>query len=166
MATVCVHFPPAEYLKERLTKLTEDSATDDSWLDFADGWIAVLKLRSEMDSERGQAILDCMCLDEDVLIGLGAAEQLSHAVLKEPPTELLKLLKQGPGKHLKKHEYEYRRKIDEELSQIRRIMELQVRAVALIGTALLSLLVGVANFMSRLLYDDMYAGEGGAAGAS
>ena len=114
--------PPAEYLKERLTKLTEDSATDQSWLDFADGWIAVLNLRSEMDSERGQAILDCMCLDEDVLIGLGAAEQLSHAVFEKPPLELLKLLKQGPGKHLKKHEYEYRRKIDEELSQIRRIM--------------------------------------------
>ena len=160
--------PPAEYLKERLTKLTEDSATDQSWLDFADGWIAVLNLRSEMDSERGQAILDCMCLDEDVLIGLGAAEQLSHAVLEKPPTELLKLLKQGPGKHLKKHEYEYRRKIDGELSQIRRIMELQLRAVALIGTALLSLLVGVANFISRLLYDDMYAvdSSGGTAGAS
>ena len=76
---------PTEYLKERLTKLTEDSATDQSWLDFADGWIAVLNLRSEMDSERGQAILDCMCLDEDVLIGLGAAEQLSHAVFEKPP---------------------------------------------------------------------------------
>ena len=53
-------------------------------------------------------------------------------------------------------------------TQIRRIMELQLRVVALIGTALLSLLVGVANFISRLLYDDMYAvdSSGGTAGAS
>ena len=41
-------------------------------------------------------------------------------------------------------------------AQIRRLKELQLRVVALIGTALLSLLVGLANFVSRLLYDDMY----------
>ena len=41
-------------------------------------------------------------------------------------------------------------------AQIRRLKELQLRVVALIGTTLLSLLVGLANFVSRLLYDDMY----------
>ena len=90
--------PPTVYLKERLTKLTEDSATDDRWLDFADGWIAMLNCAR--DGSNGDRRSWTACLDE-MLIGLGAAQQLSHAVFEKPPLELLKLLKQGPGKHSK-----------------------------------------------------------------
>ena len=64
---------------------------------------------------------------------------------------------QRHGKQLEKDEKEYKRKLDEKMSQIVWIQQLQLRAVVLIETALQLLLVGVANFMSRLMYEDMYA---------
>ena len=33
---------------------------------------------------------------------------------------------------------------------------LQVRGVALVGTALVALLIGVSNFLSRVVYDGVY----------
>ena len=85
----------------------------------------MLQLRSEMGAERGQAVLDCICMDEGVLKGIGAAQQLSGTV-GTVPDELVKLLKQGPVQHLLEHAYEYRRKFDVELASIKRIKELQV----------------------------------------
>lgn len=116
----------------------------------------MIGLRSEMDAERGQAVIDCMCLDDDVLHALGAALQLSSAVMTKPPTRLLELLKRGPGNHLKKHQYKYQCMLDAELALIKRLKELQLRAVALLGTALLSCMVGLANFFSQWVYDDVY----------
>ena len=84
-----------------------------------------LQLRSEMGAERGQAVLDCICMDGDVLKALGAAQQLQGTV-GTAPDELVKLLKQGPVTHLTQHAYEYRRKFDVELASIKRIKELQV----------------------------------------
>jgi hypothetical protein len=84
-----------------------------------------LQLRSKMGAERGQAVLDCICMDEDVLKALGAAQQLQGTV-GTAPDELVKLLKQGPVAHLTQHAYEYRRKFDAELASIKRIKELQV----------------------------------------
>ena len=40
---------------------------------------------------------------------------------------------------------------------IQRLKELQLRVVALIGTALLSLMVGVSNYLSRVYYDSMHS---------
>ena len=87
----------------------------------------MLQLRSEMGAERGQAVLDCICMDGDVLKALGAAQQLQGTV-GTAPDELVKLLKQGPVTHLTQHAYEYRRKFDVELASIKRIKELQVTA--------------------------------------
>ena len=87
-----------------------------------------LQLRSEMGAERGQAVLDCICMDGDVLKALGAAQQLQGTV-GTAPDELDKLLKQGPVTHLTQHAYEYRRKFDVELASIKRIKELQVAAL-------------------------------------
>ena len=67
----------------------------------------LLQLRSEMAAERGQAVLDCICMDEEVLKGIGAAQQLRGTV-GTAPDELVKLLKQGPAQYLLHHAYEYR----------------------------------------------------------
>jgi hypothetical protein len=85
----------------------------------------VLQLRSKMAAERGQAVLECICMDEDVLKGIGAAQQLRNTV-GTVPDELVKLLKQGPAQHLLQHAYEYRHRFDIELASIKRIKELQV----------------------------------------
>ena len=139
-----------------MTKLTEDTITRESWREYAASWEAVIDLRSEMDCQRGQAIIECICLDESVLHGLGAARQLSGAIMDEPPKRLMKLLKDGPGAHLRSHDYEYTLKLNAELALIRRLKELQNRAAGLFGALLLSLMVGASNFLSRLLYDDTY----------
>jgi hypothetical protein len=202
------------YLQETLHELAQNPPTALNWLDFSEGFQAmlqaccklcmyvlfcgvflliahaVLQLRSEMVVERGQAVLDCICMDEDVLKGIGAAQQL-RSIVGTPPDELIRLLKQGPAQHLLQHAYEYRRKFDIELASIKRIKELQVplpaslpkfvipisgapgisgwrwvgggvmqmRGVALVGTALVAVLVGAANFLSRVIYDGVYDTE-------
>ena len=47
----------------------------------------------------------------------------------------------------------YRRKCDVELARIRRVRALQQRGVALLGTAIASLLIGISSFASNLLAD-------------
>ena len=64
------------YLRDRIQSVSDISPDKDSWLDYAETWIAMLDLRSEMECKRGQAILDCMCLDESVLRGLGTGNCL------------------------------------------------------------------------------------------
>ena len=57
--------------------------------------------------------------------------------------------------------YTYRRKLDTELARIQRLKELQARMVALVGTALLSLLIGVMNYLARVIYDARHGSGGG-----
>ena len=64
------------YLRDRIQSVSDISPDKDSWLDYAETWVAMLDLRSEMECKRGQAILDCMCLDESVLRGLGRGDCL------------------------------------------------------------------------------------------
>lgn len=63
------------------------------------------------------------------------------------PQELLHVLKQGPGRHVKMHTYTYvpSHKVDMEHARIQRVLQLQQRAVALLGSLILALLIGVAN---------------------
>lgn len=115
---------------------------------------AVLALRTKQQGECAQQVIDAIVTDESLLCGLGAAHTLRDAIYEgNPPQELLQQLKQGPGKHIKVHAYEYQRKIDKELAQISRIQTLQQRAVGLAGTLVFSTAVGVANFVSRTVYD-------------
>ena len=91
--------------------------------------------------------------------GLGAAHLLKDAVIKsgQVPNELLLQLKQGPGKHIKNHAYAYRYKLDAELTKIGRIRELQRRAVALTGTAIVAAFVSIGNVLGRFYYDVLRA---------
>ena len=66
---------------------------------------------------------------------------------------MVRALRKGPSWHLKNHAYEYRRKLDMELALIKRLKELQVRAVALLGSSLVAVLIGAANLLARFLYD-------------
>ena len=96
-----------------------------------------------------------------VFAGLGAAHLLKDAVIKsgpgQVPNELLHQLKQGPGKHIKNHAYTYRHKLDAELTRIGRIRELQRRAVALTGTAIVAAFVSIGNVLGRFYYDVLRA---------
>ena len=143
------------FLQEQLEKLAENGPTPMNWLDFSDKFQAMLRLRSELTTERGQTMLECICMDEAVLDGIGAAEQLQN-IAGEPPAEWIKRLKQGPGRHLQQHAFDYRQKFVAELGAIRRLKELHIQAVAFLGTVFLSALVGLANFAARVVYGDVY----------
>ena len=55
--------------------------------------------------------------------------------------------------------YDYRRKIDVELSKIARIRDLQKQAVALLGTFIVAALVSIGNLLARLYYDVIQGGN-------
>ena len=107
----------------------------------AESWQALLKLRSQLQSERGQAVLECIVNDEGVLRGLGMAQQLCD-IAGKPPDVLLICINEGPGSHIRQNAYYYRYVIDREIACIR---ELQVRSVALVGTGIAAALVGLAS---------------------
>ena len=75
--------------------------------------------------------------------------------------EMVMVLRKGPALHLKNHAYEYRRTMDAALARIKGLKELQVRAVALGGSAMVAGLIGVANLLARVLYAQHFDDSGG-----
>ena len=145
-ATLTVHEKELEYLKERLEKLLDDPATEQNWLDFAETWHELLKLRTAMKAQCGQAVLDCICMDEKVMRSLDCAAHF-RGINGLPPQEVLRQLKSGPGGHLRTHAYKYRCKLDAELARIARLKELQLRVVGFMGTVVVGAMVGIFNFL-------------------
>ena len=147
------------YVLEKLGKLEDADVTSELWQDFYESWASFLALRSKLEAECAQQIFDAIATDESVLTGLAAAHLLKDAVIKsgQVPNELLLQLKQGPAKHIKNHAYAYRRKVDAELTKIGRIRDLQQRAVALTGTAIIAGFVSTGNVLGRLYYDALRA---------
>ena len=154
-ATLAKHEKELLYLKERLEKLLDEPATEHNWLDFAETWIELIELRSVMQVERGQSIVDCICLDEAVLSALGMANHF-RSINGSPPSEVLRRLKQGPGGHLRAHAYEYRLKLDTELAKIARIKEMQLRALGFLSTVIVGAMVGLFNFLSNVVFKEFY----------
>ena len=108
--------------------------------------------------ERGQAVLECIVSDAAVLRGLGAAELLMK-MKGSVPVDLLTMMNQGPGTHIRANGYNYHKALSRELITIRRIKDLQWRAVTLTGSAIVAVMVGCANFVSQLAYDAYTAME-------
>ena len=81
---------------------------------------------------------------------LGVAAQLRATGGTVPPA-VLSMLNDGSGAHSRLNAYRYSRTINKELAVIGRLRELQQRAIALIGSGILALLVGLANHVANLL---------------
>jgi hypothetical protein len=99
------------YLLERLQKIEDEHITEATWKDVLESWMALLDLRGQIDVERGQAVLECILADRAAISGLGAA----HAMLESRgtvPTDLLTILNQGPGAHIRQHAFSYRKELD------------------------------------------------------
>ena len=100
-------------------------------------------------------MLDCVFTDENVLKALGAAQQLKEidgGAIESQPT-LLKMLKEGPGAHIKTHYYDYTKAVKKEMARIWRIQELQARVIGFMAMGIGALGVGIANFMSNVFYN-------------
>ena len=148
------------YLSEELKKLKDKESTELNWRDAAEGWTSVLELRGQLRVECGQAVLQCMVADKKVLEALGAAKVLMHIEGEKPPAALVTIIGQGPGAHIRKHGYRYTRRLDKELVLIRRVKELQMRAVTGGGTLLVATSIAMGNYFARVMYDGVTNGFG------
>ena len=146
-----------KYLQDKL-KQAEEPVTEASWEDTLASWQALMALLPKMKSKRGIAVLEAIFSDRQVLKAMGAGKQFNVANVGEGklPAEVLKLLKTGLGGHIKAHAYEYDQMIGRELARIARIKQLQARAVGLVATAITAGLIGVANFVSKVVYEIVY----------
>ena len=145
------------YLLDRLQKVEEQQTSELTWRDTSESWEAVIRLRAQLHSERGLAVLDCIINDPKMLKALGMAQQL-HDISGKPPEQLLIALNEGPGSHIRQNAYQYRHMLEREIACIRRVREMQLRAVALVGSTILAALVGFANLLARIAYAVMQCG--------
>ena len=145
------------YLEKMLDK-ADDPFVEASWLDVAESWKAMAKLIPEMHSERCQGVLQCIFSDDGVRKGLGAAEQFT-GIDGSPPRGLLKLLKQGPGKHMKENAYRYKKQIAAEIAHIERIKNLQTQATAYAVSGIIVLGSTVGPFVASMFYNYMSCGK-------
>ena len=115
---------------------------------------ALVSLLSQLDVERGQAVLECVISAKGVLAGLEAAAQLRtlHNGRDRAPCCPFDDQRWAGRTFLRLNAYRYSRTINKELAVIGRLRELQQRAIALIGSGILALLVGLANLLSSLTY--------------
>ena len=150
-----------EFLREQIKKLADADVTETAWLDFFETWTATLALRSKLEAEVAQQIFDAILTDAELLQGLGVAHALREARIESGrvPTFILSELKQGPAKHIKANAYKYQQKLDRELARIRRIQTLQARLVALSGTAIASVFIGLSSLCSRIAYQFIYGDD-------
>ena len=70
----------------------------------------------------------------------------------DPPDDLMKILKQDLGNHIKANAYRYSTTLDAELASIRRIYELKERAFAALWALFAAALIGLFGFISRMFY--------------
>lgn len=103
-------------------------------------------------------MLECLANDEKVLKALGMAQQL-HDISGKPPDELIIALNDGPGSHIRQNAYQYRHIIDREIACIRRVREVQLRAMTLLGSSFVAGMVGLANLLARIAYAVMECGS-------
>ena len=108
-----------------------------------------------------QHIFDAILTDAAALKGLGVAHVFRSAEIESGrlPAFILRELKQGPGVHIKTYAYKYQQKLDRELARIRRIQTLQARLVALSGTAIASVFMGLSSLGSRIAYQFIYGDD-------
>ena len=150
-----------EFLRKQIEKLADADVTETAWLDFFETWTATLALRSKLEAEVAQHIFDAILTDAGLLRGLGVAHVFRDARIESGrvPTFILSELKQGPAKHIKAYAYKYQQKLDRELARIRRIQTLQARLVALSGTAIASVFIGLSSLGSRIAYQFIYGDD-------
>lgn len=111
-----------------------------------------MTLRPACVRARARAVQEAIFSDRKVLGAMGAAKQFAPAN-GDAPQELMRVMKEGLGGHIKANAFRYRVMIDKELARITRIKELQVRTVGLVGSVFVAALIGASNFVSTMVYD-------------
>jgi hypothetical protein len=83
--------------------------------------------------------------------GLGAATQMLN-IAGDVPNELLVLLSDGLGAHMRRHAFQYRTLIDKELFGIQRVKTIQTTVKDIVQGALVAAMIGVSNQVFAYLF--------------
>ena len=142
-----------EYMQERLKTIEELTFTPSVCLDSAEAWTSFLLLRARLSGRATQEMLDAIIADADVLTSLGMADAMREANFKTAPEELVKQLKKGPGQHIRKNAYIYRRKLNAERARVARIQQLQMRVLGFVHTLILSAFISIGGIIAQWIYD-------------
>ena len=141
------------YVIEQMEKLRELQISDLSLRDSVETWISLLDLLSQISSQRAQAVLQCLSGDKKLLSALGAGMALRHVIGREPPMGIVATFNRDVGSKIRRDAYLYLTELGQELAIVRRTREHQVRGLAFIGSAMLSVFISIGTVVGRLYYD-------------
>jgi len=145
------------YLLDKLSKVSEMTITKDTWRDAVSTWVATLKLISQLNEERGVAVLQCIKADDKVLYALGAGMDLMK-IEGDLPAAVLILLNEGPGNHIREHAYPYDKQLKKQISVIKSIKAYQAFLMWGAGSLMTSVFIYIANVGATATTDLMKAG--------
>jgi hypothetical protein len=115
-----------------------------NWEDTLDTWLAVEHLCGEVESQKGQRILEMLFADDNVTEALGMAMQLREIRTMTNgtpgdalPEGLMKRLKQGLGSHIKRHYYTYYKAVGMEQANIDRVVHYQAIGIGIVNSIIM-----------------------------
>jgi uncharacterized protein YjbI with pentapeptide repeats len=149
-----------QYMLDELLKLKEEKPTELTWRSVSDAFEALIEMRTQMGNERGQAVIDCIVCDRNVMGGIAAAEQLTN-ISGSVPNDIISIFTEGPCGHIRLHFYRYRQVLEYELVRVSRVIRLQETCLNLVSQTVLACLIAAANFLSRFVYDFLFPSSGG-----
>ncbi len=128
-----------------------------NWADNIEAWFSLLEMLPKYSSERSVRILEGMFLDTAVNQTLALAKAFmtidNESFRNSRNNPFLRKLKRKLGNHIKFYYHRYENLVKVEIAYINKIREYKQRVVGLIGSLVLALMIGVANFFSNLLYN-------------
>lgn len=119
--------------------------------------ISVLCGTAPFHGTRAQAILRQLFDDEKLLAAIGAANQCRSIKTGgnggAMPEDLLKMFKNGTERTLRRDKFTYQKLISREQANIDRVTKRQGQFVALLGSIILAIFVGISNFVSMVAFE-------------
>jgi hypothetical protein len=119
--------------------------------------MTLIELCGKFHGSRAQAILRQLFDDQKLLAAIGAANQCRGIRTGENgdtiPADLLKMFKDGTAATLRRDKFTYQQAISREQANIERVTKRQGQFVALLGSIVLSIFVGVSNFVSMVAFE-------------
>ena len=128
-----------------------------NWEDVLNSWMTLVELCGEFHGTRAQAILRQLFDDEKLLAAIGAANQCRSIKTGgnggAMPEDLLKMFKNGTERTLRRDKFTYQKLISREQANIDRVTKRQGQFVALLGSIILAIFVGISNFVSMVAFE-------------
>ena len=147
--TMAKQLSELDFFLDRLAKVEEPIEVD-SWQDSVESWLALRDMLPSIQVGRAQLVLEAIFADKHVLQSLAWGEAMRD-ISGKPPDELLIRLKQGLSGHIKMNYFRYHKELQQEIANIKRILELKHVFFSVMTSVLLAVLISMGNFMAFIL---------------